>query len=59
MVSGTALNTSGAVGTVGDAASAASRRFRMDVSTTPDRLRLLLLVVVLLSLAWAGSRPSP
>ena len=32
----------------------ASRRFRVDLSTTPGRLRLLLVVLVLLSLAWGG-----
>jgi hypothetical protein len=54
MVSGAALKTSGAAGAAGNAASASFRRFRVDVSTTPDRLRLLLVVMVLLSLAWAG-----
>jgi hypothetical protein len=54
MISGTTLNTSGAVGTVSHASSASFRRFRMDVSTTPGRLRLLLLALVLLSLAWGA-----
>jgi hypothetical protein len=54
MVSGTVLNTSGAAGAVDNAASASSRRFRLDLSTTPDKLRLLLVAVVLLSLAWGG-----
>jgi len=54
MVGGAVLNTSGAAGAVSDAASASSRRFRVDTSTTPGKLRLLLLVLVLLSLAWGG-----
>src|SRR5215469_2554882 len=54
MVGGAVLNTSGAAGAVSDAASASSRRFRADTSTTPGKLRLLLLVLVLLSLAWGG-----
>src|SRR5579863_880332 len=37
----------------GDHLSLASRR-RVDLSTTPARLRLLLFVLVLLSLAWGG-----
>jgi len=36
------------------AAPAAAGRFRMDLSTTPGRLRLLLGVLVLLSLAWGA-----
>jgi len=54
MVGGAVLNTSGAAAAVSDAASASSRRFRVDTSTTPGKLRLLLLVMVLLSLAWGG-----
>ena len=51
MVSGAALNTSGPVGAVSDAVS---RRLRVDLSATPGRLRLLLLALVLLSLAWGA-----
>jgi hypothetical protein len=54
MASGAALKTSGAAGAVGHAASASSRRFRVDLSTTPSRLRLLLVALVLLCLAWGG-----
>jgi hypothetical protein len=36
------------------AAKAASRRFRLDLSKTPGRLRLLLGILVLLSLAWGA-----
>lgn len=51
MTSGAALGTSAAAGA---AAGPVSRRFRMDVSTTPGKLRLLLLVLVLASLAWGA-----
>jgi len=54
MASGAALKTSGAAGAVGHAASPSSRRFRVDLSATPGRLRLLLLTLVLLSLAWGA-----
>src|SRR5579872_5278748 len=54
MVSGAALNTSRTAGAVSGAAPAPSRRFRMDLSTTPSRLRLLLVALVLLCLAWGG-----
>ena len=33
---------------------ASSRRFRVDLSTTPGRLRLLLAALVLASLAWGA-----
>jgi hypothetical protein len=56
MVSGAALGTNGRAGfvTAGHATPAASRRFRLDASTTPGRLRVLLLILVLVSLAWGA-----
>src|SRR5580692_6551847 len=41
-------------GQAGPAVPAGSRRFRPTLSTTPGRLRLLLIVGVLLSLAWGA-----
>jgi hypothetical protein len=41
-------------GLAGPAVPASPRRFRLTVSTTPGRLRLLLIVLVLLSLAWGA-----
>lgn len=55
MVSG-ALDTSGPAGavTLTGAARDSSRRLRVDLSTTPGKLRVLLVVLVLLSLAWGA-----
>lgn len=51
MASGAAL---GSRAVAGAAAGTVTRRYRMDLSTTPGKLRLLLLVLVLLSLAWGA-----
>lgn len=54
MVSGTEVVTTGSSVAADDTVPDAARRFRMDLSTTPGRLRLLLVVLVLLSLAWGA-----
>ncbi len=46
--------TVGAVGRAGPVVPAVARRRRLDLSTTPGRLRLLLAGLVLLSLAWGA-----
>lgn len=49
-----ALDVMGAPGVSDTRRRFALRRFRADLSTTPGRLRLLLAVLVLLSLAWGA-----
>lgn len=53
MVSGVLRNTGGATAP-GTATAIERRRLGLDVSTTPGRLRLLITVLVLLSLAWGA-----
>jgi hypothetical protein len=54
-MSGATLDVIGTAGKKTDTKRrSASRRFRVDLSTTPGRLRLLLVVLVLLSLAWGA-----
>jgi hypothetical protein len=48
------IGTADAVSATATRRRSASRRFRVDLSTTPGRLRLLLVVLVLASLAWGA-----